>query len=79
MKSEKTIKASTTTAKMFETVDELHTLSTALGNTILNLQEKKEKALGRGEVELAVYFGRCLKDARKCLEKCESTFLELEK
>jgi len=32
---------------MFETIDELHTLSTSLGNTILSLHEKKEKALGK--------------------------------
>jgi hypothetical protein len=79
MKSEKTTKVCTTTAKMFETVDELHTLSTALGNTILNLQEKKEKALSKGENALAIYFDRCIRDARKCLLKCEETFLELEK
>jgi hypothetical protein len=64
---------------MFETVDELHTLSTALGNTILALTEKKEKALARDERTLATYFGRCISDARRCLSKCEEAFLELEK
>ena len=64
--------------KMFETVDELHTVSTSLGNTILALHEKKEKALAKQENELAAYFGRCIRDARECLEKCQQAFVELE-
>jgi hypothetical protein len=79
MKSVKTTKAFITTGKMFETIDELHTLSTSLGNTIFNLQEKKAKALAIHENDLAAYFDRCIRDARKCLGKCELAFLELEK
>jgi len=57
--------------------DQLHTLATALGNTITRLYERKDDAIKLNATELAAYLNRCINDAAQLLEECETAFNDL--
>jgi hypothetical protein len=57
--------------------DQLHTLATALGNTITRLYERKDDAIKLNATELAAYLYRCINDAAQLLEECETAFNDL--
>lgn len=57
-------------------VDQLHTLATALGNTITRLQERIAAA---DDPELGQYLHRCSNDASVLLYYCNQSFVDLER
>ena len=57
--------------------DQLHTLATALGNTITRLYERKDDAITLNATELAAYLNRCINDAADLLAECETAFNDL--